>query len=262
MLATARLLVQGGSLRLPVVPDEAAWHAVVDGPRLGPWGDRRRSPTTPSCGSRGVFREHGHTATTREVSQAAGISEAILYQRFGSKDALFFAAMHAQGPEIEALLGPEDPPDDALRVPQDRAPSARDYFAEVIPLALRVMTHPSFDPASLSRSTPGGPAELRDGLAKRLASLAEADRLAAADPVILARLLLSLCMTGARDRLRPRAAADERPQARGVRRHPVGRVAAPRDVSGVGSHWRASYRCHPRGDGCLIEGLVYETWGF
>ncbi len=142
--------------------------------------------------ARGVFREHGHTATTREVAQAAGISEAILYQRFGSKDALFFAAMHAQGPEIEALLGPDDPPGDARAYLRTVLPRLGAYFAEVIPLALRVMTHPSFDPASLSRSTPGGPAELRDGLAKRLASLAKREPLAATDPVVLARLLLSL----------------------------------------------------------------------
>ena len=60
-----------------------------------------------------VFREHGHTVSTREIAQAAGISEAILYQRFGSKDGLFFAAMHARGPDVEQLLGPEDPADDA-----------------------------------------------------------------------------------------------------------------------------------------------------
>ena len=43
--------------------------------------------------ARDLFRDKGHTATTREIAQAAGISEAILYQRFGSKDDLFFAAM-------------------------------------------------------------------------------------------------------------------------------------------------------------------------
>jgi AcrR family transcriptional regulator len=142
--------------------------------------------------ARDVFREHGHTATTREVAQAVGISEAILYQRFGSKDALFFAAMHAQGPEIEELLGPEEPPGDAREYLSGVLRRLGAYFAEVIPLALRVMMHPSFDPASLSRTTPGGPAELREALAKRMASLAARGRLRAADPVMVARLILSL----------------------------------------------------------------------
>jgi AcrR family transcriptional regulator len=142
--------------------------------------------------ARDVFREHGHTATTRQVAHAAGISEAILYQRFGSKDGLFFAAMHARGPDIEELLGPLDPPDDAHQYLCTVLRRLGGYFAEVIPLALREMMHPSFDPASLSRVRPGGPAELREGLAKRLASLMRRKRLAASDEVVVARLLLGL----------------------------------------------------------------------
>jgi AcrR family transcriptional regulator len=142
--------------------------------------------------ARDVFGKHGHTATTRKIAHSVGLSEAILYQRFGSKDALFFAAMHAQGPEIEALLGPEEPPDDAREYLGEVLRRLGGYFAEVIPLALRVMMHPSFDPASLSRTTPGGPAELREGLAKRITSLAARGRLRAADPLMVARLLLSL----------------------------------------------------------------------
>ena len=197
MLAMARLFVQGRfgdfCLRSPRCPDEAAWHAVGHGSRLGSMG----RPKTISDDAvlriaRDVFRENGHTATTREVAQAAGISEAVLYQRFGSKDALFFAAMHARGPEIEELLGPEDPPDDAREYLRTVLGRLGEYFAEVIPLALRVMMHPSFDPASLARTTPGGPAELREGLSKRIASLARRKRLAAPDEVVVARLLLSL----------------------------------------------------------------------
>jgi AcrR family transcriptional regulator len=139
-----------------------------------------------------IFRNHGHTATTREIAQAAGISEAILYQRFGSKDALFFAAMHARGPDIERLLGPEDPAGDAHQYLCRVLRRLGEYFSEVIPLAVRVMTHPSFDPVSLSRTTPGGPAELREALATRLASLARRKQIRLMDQTALARLLLSL----------------------------------------------------------------------
>jgi hypothetical protein len=100
--------------------------------------------------------------------------------------------MHARGPDIDQLLGPEDPTDDARKYLCTVLRRLGEYFSEVIPLALRVMTHPSFDPASLSRTIPGGPAELREGLAKRLASLARRKRLTVSDELVLARLLLSI----------------------------------------------------------------------
>jgi AcrR family transcriptional regulator len=142
--------------------------------------------------ARDIFRGQGHTATTREVAQAAGISEAVLYQRFGSKDELFFAAMRPQGPDIEPLLGPKDPPQDALTYLHTVVVRLGEYFAEVIPLALRVMMHPSFDPASLARAPPGGPAVLHEGLAERLAALARRGELATRSVAVTARLLLSL----------------------------------------------------------------------
>src|SRR6516164_10007940 len=122
--------------------------------------------------ARDVFLAQGHTATTREIAEAAGISEAILYQRFGSKDDLFFAAMHPRGPDIEVILGPVDPPDDARCYLSAVVVRIGHYFAEVIPLALRVMTHPSFDPGSLARAQPNAAAILRKGLMERLPYLA------------------------------------------------------------------------------------------
>jgi AcrR family transcriptional regulator len=142
--------------------------------------------------ARDIFRKHGHTASTREVAGAAGISEGVLYQRFGTKDALFFAALHAQGPDLEELLGPEEPPDDARAYLRDVLHKLGAYYAEVIPLALRQMMHPSFDSFSLSRMTPGGPAELREGLARRIASLARRKRLKASSAPVVARLLVSI----------------------------------------------------------------------
>jgi AcrR family transcriptional regulator len=142
--------------------------------------------------ARNLFREQGHTATTREIAQAAGISEAVLYQRFGSKDQLFFAAMRPRGPDLEQLLGPKEPAEEALAYLRTVVVRLGEHFAEVIPLALRVLMHPSFDPASLARAQPGGPAVLQEALAERLAALARRGELALAGAAVTARLLISL----------------------------------------------------------------------
>jgi AcrR family transcriptional regulator len=142
--------------------------------------------------ARNIFREQGHTATTREIAQAAGVSEAVLYQRFGSKDELFFAAMRPSGPDIEHLLGPVATPGDARSYLHGAIGRIGQHFAEVIPLVLHVMTHPSFDPASLARAHAGGPAALVEGLARRLESLARRGELVLPSAGVTARLLVSL----------------------------------------------------------------------
>jgi AcrR family transcriptional regulator len=197
-LASARLYVKRHSkgfftALVSTTVGRGDWHAVARRGILSRMG-RQKTITDEEVLriARNLFREQGHTATTREIAQAAGISEAILYQRFGSKDELFFAAMHPHGPDLEHLLGPEDPSEDALTYVHRVVVRLAEHFADVIPLALRVMMHPSFDPASLARVQPGGPAVLQEGLAERLASLARRGELAMPGAAVTARLLLSL----------------------------------------------------------------------
>jgi AcrR family transcriptional regulator len=142
--------------------------------------------------ARDVFRHHGHTATTRQIADAIGLSEAVLYQRFGSKDQLFFTAMHATGPDVERLLGPPDPPDDALAYLQFAVTNLANFFSEIIPLALRVMTHPSFVQANMSRMQPHGPPAILQGFTERIKSLSRRRLMATGSEAVTARLLASL----------------------------------------------------------------------
>src|SRR5262249_3719748 len=100
--------------------------------------------------------------------------------------------MHPQGPDLEELLGPHDPPGNAL--PYLRAVVVRlgEHFAEVIPLALHVMMHPSVDPTRLAHVHPGGPVVLVEGLAERLTALGRRGELVMPSAAITARLLVSL----------------------------------------------------------------------
>ena len=117
--------------------------------------------------ARALFRTHGHAVSTRQVAETAGISEGVLYQRFGSKDELFFAAMAPGAPDLESVLGPEEPTEAAKEYVRHVVVRISDYFAEVLPLALRLITHPSFDHRSLGRAQ-SAPAKLHEGLVRRL----------------------------------------------------------------------------------------------
>lgn len=104
--------------------------------------------------ARRVFRERGHTATTRDVAQAAGISQSVLYQRFKTKEDLFFAAMIPPKPDADALLGTEE---DAATLGGERylavlAERILVYFDHVTPAVLHVITHPAFGPETFQQA--------------------------------------------------------------------------------------------------------------
>lgn len=93
--------------------------------------------------ARALFRERGHAVTTREIADAAGVSQAVLYQRFPSKTELFFAAMAPSEPDVDAILGEAKPPVDAYL--EGVAVRVLRYFAETHPTVAQLMAHPEFD---------------------------------------------------------------------------------------------------------------------
>lgn len=141
--------------------------------------------------AREVFRQEGRTASTRAIARRAGISEGVLYQRFGSKEGLFFAAMAPRAPDIEALLGPMPPEEDAPAFMKAVLVGLAKHLGEVIPLALQIIAHPSARTAGLEHAQTGM-AQLRSGLVRRLSWFEEQGGARAGVAKRTAQLLMSL----------------------------------------------------------------------
>lgn len=91
--------------------------------------------------ARQIFSEQGHAASTRDIARASGISQAVLYQRFGSKDELFFRAMIPEAPDLESFIGPYAPKDafeDLLAIAERLAA----YLRTFMPILLKVLAFP------------------------------------------------------------------------------------------------------------------------
>ena len=115
--------------------------------------------------AREVFVERGVAASTREIARRAGCSEAVLYQRHGTKIDLFLRAMAPPALDVEALL---DAPADA------HGPRAHleaialgmlDYFRRLAPVLQPLLSDPEFDFEAFARRHPDAPLQrMRAGL--------------------------------------------------------------------------------------------------
>lgn len=119
--------------------------------------------------ARQIFVTRGYSASTREIAQIAGISETVLYQRFKTKDTLFYAAMVPSPPDVERMLGPEHPSGDPHAYVRGSVDRMARFFAQCLPLGIQVMMHPGFDAAAFAEAQPARAAEqLERELARRL----------------------------------------------------------------------------------------------
>ncbi|MEM9188239.1 MAG: helix-turn-helix domain-containing protein [Myxococcota bacterium] len=120
--------------------------------------------------ARAVFQREGHAGSTRAIAKAAGVSQAVLFQRFGSKEQLFFAAMIPEAPDIDGVLGA--PSEDARRYLEEVVGRLLRHFRALMPAVLQLSAHPAFDVAHLDEAHRHLLAErLHRGLADRLRTL-------------------------------------------------------------------------------------------
>lgn len=88
-----------------------------------------------------AFVEQGFSASTRKIAKAAGVSEAVLFQRYKTKEDLFFAAMVPPPIRLEVALGPEGD----FREQLHRLFLALvDYFRVARPIFAQLSAHPGF----------------------------------------------------------------------------------------------------------------------
>jgi AcrR family transcriptional regulator len=143
--------------------------------------------------ARKIFREQGHAASTRDIASAAGVTQAVIFQRFQTKEELFFASMRPEPPDLAALLG--EPAEAERDVPAWlRALAGRllAYFAAGAPSMLHLLTHPAFHPRMLAEAHEHllG-AQLGQALAARFRALQKRGMISDLDPRAAAETLIA-----------------------------------------------------------------------
>jgi AcrR family transcriptional regulator len=108
--------------------------------------------------ARQVFLAQGVGASTVEIAEIAGISEASIFKRFGTKQALFLAAMGAETPKWVKEL-PNQVPTAAIKAElTDISTQMLDFYQVVLPRVMMMMTqnkmpHPPMMPPPPIRDT-------------------------------------------------------------------------------------------------------------
>ena len=141
--------------------------------------------------ARDVFVERGFAGTTREIARRAGVSEALLFQRYATKGDLFFAAMALPAVDLHSLFEATglDPRDHLAAI----TAAMVDYFRDSMPVLLPLLSHPGFEFEAFARRHPDSPlTSLRSGLVAFFARARAAGQISDMDPGAAALLVFAL----------------------------------------------------------------------
>lgn len=139
---------------------------------------------------RATFLAEGLGVSTRRLAAAAGVSEGVLFQRFKTKDALFFRAMRLPRPDLaEALARVESL--GTVEGLTALATAAMRYLRGQMPALLLVLSHPAY----LSRTPPADVLMDARALSAPFAQFLSRRRSPPADPGAVVELILALLLT-------------------------------------------------------------------
>jgi AcrR family transcriptional regulator len=141
--------------------------------------------------ARTLFLQVGAKASTRTLAKLAGISEAVIFQRFGTKENLFFAAMVPPTAQLETIFAVQIGAEQVTTNLQSICVQIVAYFREVMPIFLSSIAHPAFDlPTFLQRHTL--PAmQISDRLCAYLNAEADLGRIRPGSAETMAAILIS-----------------------------------------------------------------------
>jgi AcrR family transcriptional regulator len=143
--------------------------------------------------ARQVFVEEGFGASTKEIARRAGVSEGVLYQRFASKDELFFAAMIPPAVDVNRIFRKSRLKGRALV--EKLTLAMLEYNRATLPVLLPLMLHPRFQFEEFARRHPDSPLFLlRRELVNVVLREREAGRIGRIDPGGAALLIWSTAL--------------------------------------------------------------------
>lgn len=95
--------------------------------------------------ARSLFLQEGPKASTRTLAKLVGISEAVIFQRFNTKENLFFAAMIPPQMHFKAMFGVRPGKNQVKSNLEQICLQIAAYFREVMPIFLALVSHPAFN---------------------------------------------------------------------------------------------------------------------
>ena len=107
--------------------------------------------------AREVFVKRGIQAGSRAIAKEVGVSSSVLFQRFGSMEELFFAAMSPPAPDLPALLNEPERAQGGSSYLEQIAVGLLSYFRQLVPILTPVAMHPSFSYPAFTKRHPDYP---------------------------------------------------------------------------------------------------------